>query len=140
MRCRQSSEPHMSIRIAGVILPEKKHVGVALTRIYGIGTSASQSILREAGVRPEERVRDLTEREAGVLREIIERSYQVEGELRRLVSGNVRRLKDIGSYRGARHIRRLPARGQRTRTNSRTVRGNVRKTAGSGRRAANEKT
>lgn len=130
----------MSVRIAGVTLPDHKHVGVALTRIRGIGNRASQSILSAVGVKPEERVRDLTERETSAIRETIERSYRVEGELRRLEQDNIRRLKEIGSYRGVRHMRRLPVRGQRTRTNSRTVRGNIRKTAGSGRRTAAEKT
>lgn len=129
----------MPIRIAGVILPDQKHLGIALTRIHGIGRSLSVKILREAGVDTQQRVKDLTEREGNAIREIIEERYQVEGELRREVTGNIRRLKDIGSYRGTRHSRHLPARGQRTRTNSRTVRGNIRRTAGSGRRAEAEK-
>lgn len=130
----------MSVRIAGVVLPDQKQVGVALTRVYGIGRSLSLDILREAKINPLERVKDLTEREGNSIRDIIEKRYRVEGELRREVAGNIRRLKEIGSYRGMRHSRHLPARGQRTRTNSRTVRGNVRRTAGSGRRTAAEKT
>jgi small subunit ribosomal protein S13 len=129
----------MPVRIAGVILPEQKHVDIALTRVYGIGRALSVKILQQAGVDPRQRVKDLTEREGNAIRDVIEKQNQVEGELRREVTGNIRRLKDIGSYRGARHSRRLPARGQRTRTNSRTVRGNIRKTAGSGRRAASDK-
>lgn len=136
----QNLEPRMPVRIAGVVLPDQKHVNIALTRIYGIGRSGSLQILREVGVDPAQRVRDLTEREAGAIRELIEKRFRVEGELRREMSENIRRLKDIASYRGLRHIKRLPVRGQRTRTNSRTVRGNVRKTAGSGRRTAAEKT
>lgn len=129
----------MPIRIAGVILPDQKHVEIALTRIYGIGRSLSVKILHQAGIDPQQRVKDLTEREGNAIRDLIDERYQVEGELRREVTGNIRRLKDIGSYRGTRHSRHLPARGQRTRTNSRTVRGNIRKTAGSGRRAAADK-
>lgn len=130
----------MAVRVAGVTLPEHKPVGIALTRLFGLGTSLSLQILRQAGVDPETRTKDLTEKEVTVIRDIIVRERTVEGELRREVVESIRRLKEIGSYRGQRHSRRLPVRGQRTRTNSRTVRGNVRKTAGSGRRTAAEKT
>lgn len=130
----------MAIRIAGVILPDAKRVDIALTRLYGVGRSLSGKILAQAGVDPNVKVHELTEKEAGSIREIIERGFNVEGELRRDTTDNIRRLKDINCYRGLRHIRRLPVRGQRTKTNSRTVRGNIRRTAGSGRRAAAEKT
>ncbi|TSC72404.1 MAG: small subunit ribosomal protein S13 [Parcubacteria group bacterium Gr01-1014_38] len=129
----------MAIRIAGVILPDQKRVEIALARLYGVGRSLSGKILAQAGVDPSVKVRDLTEKEASAIRESIERGISVEGELRRDVTENIRRLKDIHCYRGLRHIRRLPVRGQRTRTNSRTVRGNIRRTAGSGRRASPEK-
>lgn len=130
----------MPVRIAGVTLPEQKRVGIALTRLFGVGTSLSIKILLEAGVDPSARIKDLTEKESSAIRDVIAKGILVEGELRREVVENIRRLKETGSYRGQRHIRRLPVHGQRTRTNSRTVRGNVRKTAGSGRRSPAEKT
>lgn len=127
-------------RIAGVNLPAGKRIEVALTYIFGIGLPRAQTILKEAHVDPNARTRALKEPEVLRLKEIIEKRYTVEGELRRQVLMNVKRLKDIGTYRGIRHARGLPVRGQRTRTNSRTRRGNVRRTMGSGRRAAAEKT
>lgn len=130
----------MAVRIAGVVLPDQKRVEIALTRIYGIGRRTSVRILQKAGVDPATHCRELTEKESGAIRSLIEREHRTEGELRREILQNIRRLKEIGAYRGVRHARRLPARGQRTRTNSRTVRGNIRKTAGSGRRKAAEKT
>lgn len=131
----------MPIRIAGVTLPDEKRVGVALTRLYGVGRSLSAKILTAAGVAPLARMKDLTEKEAAAIRDAIAaRGILLEGDLRREAAENIRRLKEIGAYRGIRHSKRLPVRGQRTRTNSRTVRGNVRRTAGSGRRAAAEKT
>lgn len=129
----------MPVRIAGIILPEHKRVEIALTRVYGIGRSLSEKILSRAGVDPAVRVKNLTEKEAGAIRGVLEGGVSVEGELRREITENIRRLKEINCFRGVRHIRRLPVRGQRTRTNSRTVRGNIRKTAGSGRRAAPDK-
>lgn len=110
-------------RIAGVDLPRDKRLHVALTYIYGVGRSASSRILREAGVSPDTRVRDMTEDEITRLRDYIERNLQVEGDLRRIVSANIQRLVDIGCYRGIRHRRGLPVRGQRTRTNARTRKG-----------------
>ena len=110
-------------RIAGVDIPRDKRVEIALTYIYGIGRSTSNEILGKANVNPDTRVRDLTEEEVNRLREIIDKEYVVEGDLRREVSQNVKRLMDIGSYRGYRHRRGLPVRGQRTRTNSRTRKG-----------------
>jgi small subunit ribosomal protein S13 len=110
-------------RIAGVDLPRDKRVEIALTYIFGIGTTSSGKILGAAGVSPDTRVRDLTEGEISKLREVIEREFQVEGDLRRQLSMNIRRLMEIGSYRGIRHRRGLPVRGQRTSTNARTRKG-----------------
>lgn len=116
-------------RIAGVDLPRDKRVEVALTYIYGIGRSVSNRILAETGVNPDTRVRNLTEEEITKLRENIDRNYTVEGDLRREISMNIKRLIEIGSYRGLRHRRGLPVRGQRTKTNARTRKG-PRKTVG----------
>ncbi|MDR5693938.1 MAG: 30S ribosomal protein S13 [Armatimonadota bacterium] len=116
-------------RVAGVDLPRDKRVEIALTYIYGIGLSRSREILRATGVNPNTRVRDLTEDEVKRIREFIERNYKVEGDLRREVAMNIRRLVEIGCYRGIRHKRGLPVRGQRTRTNARTRKG-PRKTVG----------
>jgi small subunit ribosomal protein S13 len=110
-------------RIAGVDLPRDKRIEVALTYIYGIGLTSSQKILAETGINPDTRVRDLTETEITQLREAIDRGYKVEGDLRREEAQNVKRLVDIGSYRGLRHRRGLPVRGQRTKTNARTAKG-----------------
>ncbi len=110
-------------RIAGVDLPRDKRLEIGLTYIYGIGRSLSRRILAETGVRPETRVRDMTEDELTRLREYIERSLRVEGDLRRTVQANIQRLVEIGAYRGLRHRRGLPVRGQRTRTNARTRKG-----------------
>lgn len=110
-------------RIAGVDLPRDKRVEVALTYIYGIGPSVSQEILKTTNVNPDTRVRDLTEDEVSRLREVIDKNYMVEGDLRRNVNMNIKRLIDIGSYRGLRHRRGLPVRGQRTKTNARTRKG-----------------
>lgn len=117
-------------RIAGVDLPRDKRVAVSLTYIYGIGSSASRQILEEASVDPDVRVRDLAESEVARLREIIDRSYRVEGDLRREVAMNIKRLQEIGCYRGIRHRRNLPVRGQRTRTNARQKRGTKKTVAG----------
>lgn len=126
-------------RIAAVNLPDAKRVEVGLTYIFGIGPSASQKILAEAKVSPDTRVKDLTEAEVSRLREVIERDHQVEGDLQRLVSENIRRLKEINSYRGLRHKNNLPVHGQRTKTNARTKRGK-KITMGSGRKKAAAKT
>lgn len=126
-------------RIAGVNLPPDKRIEIALTYIYGIGRSLGNKILNQARVDINKRTRELTEDEVSRLKNLVER-HKVEGELRREKMLNIKRLKEIGSYRGTRHARNLPVRGQRTRTNSRTVRGNVRKTAGSGRKPPAEKT
>ena len=110
-------------RISGIDLPREKRVEVALTYIYGIGLPTSQVILAQANVNPDTRVRDLTEEQVGRLRDIIDRRYKVEGDLRREVAMNIKRLQEIGSYRGLRHRRNLPVRGQRTKTNARQRRG-----------------
>jgi len=117
-------------RIAGIDLPNDKRVEVGLTYIYGIGRSRSNEILSHSGVSPDTRCRDLTETEVARLRELIDSEYVVEGDLRRDVAMNIKRLQEIGSYRGLRHRRNLPVRGQRTRTNARTRRGTRRTVAG----------
>ncbi len=129
-----------SVRVAGVNLPLKKRIEAALPYIYGIGFSRARRILAAVKIDPGKHTAELSEAEVNKLKEYIEGNFKVEGALRQDVQQNIKRLKEIGAYRGTRHIRGLPVRGQRTRTNSRTVRGNVRKTAGSGRRRAAEKT
>jgi small subunit ribosomal protein S13 len=126
-------------RIAGVDLPRSKRVEIGLTYIYGIGRSLSGNILRKAGVDPDTRVKDLTESEITALREVIDRECQVEGDLRRALQMNIRRLLDIGCYRGLRHRRNLPVHGQRTRTNARTKRGPKKTVPGRGRRRGMKK-
>jgi small subunit ribosomal protein S13 len=121
-------------RIAGIDIPREKRVEIALTYIYGIGLPTSQKILVQANLNPDTRVRDLTEEQVNRLREIIDRRYKVEGDLRREVALNVKRLIEIGSYRGLRHRRNLPVRGQRTKTNARQRRG-PKKTVGVRRKA-----
>jgi small subunit ribosomal protein S13 len=125
-------------RIAGVDLPRDKRVEVALTYIYGIGRRTSRDILSETGVDPNTRVKDLAEAEISSLREVISRDYRVEGDLRREVTMNIKRLQEIGCYRGIRHRRNLPVRGQRTRTNARCKRG-ARKTVPGRRRSRTKK-
>lgn len=122
------------VRIAGVNIPDNKRIEVALTYIYGIGLSVSQKILGELGIDVNIRTKDLSNEDANRLRDMIEKQYRVEGELRHIVKMNVKRLREVGCYRGTRHQKGLPVRGQRTKTNTRTIRGNVRKTMGSGRR------
>jgi small subunit ribosomal protein S13 len=128
------------LRIAGINLPNDKRVEVALTSIFGVGLTTSQKVLAKVGISPDARVKNLTSDEENKLREAIEKGIRVEGELRQIVRNNIKRLKEIGSYRGTRHSKSLPSRGQRTKTNTRTVRGNVRKTMGSGRKKADSKT
>jgi small subunit ribosomal protein S13 len=120
-------------RIAGVDLPRDLRVDIALTSIYGIGRSASSRVIRETGLDPSKRVRDLTETEVSELRSVIDRNYRVEGDLRRQVNMDIRRLIEIGAYRGMRHRRGLPVRGQRTSTNARTRKG-PRRTVGAKRK------
>ena len=121
-------------RIAGITLPQDKPIHIGLTFIYGIGRVTAQKILSKANVETNVRVRDLSDDQVNTLRTLVEKQGRVEGDLRREVLGHIKRLKEIGSYRGTRHTKNLPVRGQRTKTNSRTVRGNKRTTMGSGRR------
>ena len=127
-------------RIAGVNIPAGKPLHIALRYIYGIGPTNSLEICERVGISPTKRVNQLTESEVLRIREDIDKNYKVEGDLRREVMSNIKRLKEIGCYRGARHTKNLPVRGQRTKTNNRTVRGNVRKTATSGRAKSAQKT
>ena len=113
-------------RIAGIDIPREKRVEISLTYIYGIGLPTSQKILEQANVNPDTRVRDLTEEQVNRLRDIVDRRYTVEGDLRRETAMNIKRLQEIGSYRGLRHRRNLPVRGQRTKTNARQRRGQKR--------------
>jgi len=124
------------LRIAGINIPEDKHIEIGLTYIFGIGRSLSREILKEANIKYDRKGKDLKKEEVSQLREIIEKKHKVEGELRREKMLSIKRLKDIGCWRGIRHIKGLPVRGQRTRCNSRTIRGNVRKTVGAGKRQA----
>jgi small subunit ribosomal protein S13 len=121
------------MRIAGVTIPDEKRLEIGLTAIYGVGRPRALTALDSLGIDAGKHPKDLSAKEETALREALEK-FTVEGELRRQISGNIRRLRDIKAYRGTRHAKRLPARGQRTKTNSRTVRGNVRKTMTSGRR------
>jgi len=127
-------------RIAGVTIPNEKRIEASLSYIYGIGFSTAKKILHAVQVDADKRTKDLSENEVNRLREYIEKNFKVEGNLKQQVLMNIKRLKEISSYRGIRHIKGLPVRGQRTKTNNRTRRGNVRKTAGSGRKTASEKT
>lgn len=126
-------------RIAGVDLPRNKRIEISLTYIYGIGRNLSNEILGQAGINPDTRVKDLTESEIAGLRATIDRGYKVEGDLRREVQMNIRRLQDIRCYRGIRHMRGLPVHGQRTRTNARTRKGPKKTVAGRGRRRGMKK-
>ena len=117
-------------RIAGVDLPREKRVEIGLTYIYGIGVPSANKILKETGINPDTRVKDLTEEEVGKLRDVIDKEYQVEGDLRRETALNIKRLQEIGCYRGVRHRKGLPVRGQRTKTNARTRKGKARAIAG----------
>ncbi len=125
-------------RIVGVDIPKEKRIEIALTYIYGIGRTSSNKILKKTGISPDMRAKDLTEEDISKLTSVIQKEFRVEGDLKRTVSGNIRRLIDIGSYRGFRHRRSLPVRGQRTRTNARTRKG-PRKTVGVTREKAAKK-
>ena len=127
-------------RIAGVNIPENKQIETALTYIYGIGRPLSKKILAEIKINPRTRASKLTPAEINKLKEVIEKNYKIEGELRRGKMMAIKRMRDVGCWRGIRHIKGLPVRGQRTRTNTRTVRGNVRKTVGSGKKPPSEPT
>jgi small subunit ribosomal protein S13 len=126
------------MRIQGITLPDKKRMEIALTAIYGIGRPMSIKILNEAKVDINKKAADVTPEEENTIRAIVD-AMQIEGDLRREISSNIKRLKDIGSYRGSRHAKKLPARGQRTKTNTRTLRGNVVKTMGSGKKSVDKK-
>ncbi len=126
------------MRILGITLPDNKRIEIALTALYGVGRPRAQSILDQAKVGYSVKAKDITPEQENAIRKIIE-AVKVEGDLKREVSGNIKRLKDIKSYRGTRHQKGLPSRGQRTKTNSRTRRGNTRKTMGTGRKVADKK-
>ena len=126
------------MRILGITIPEEKRLEIGLTTLYGIGRSRARHILQEAGVSADKKVKEVTVDDENKIRAVIE-SFTLEGDLKREVAANVKRLKDIKAYRGVRHMRSLPVRGQRTKTNSRTRRGNVRKTMGTGRKVAEKK-
>jgi small subunit ribosomal protein S13 len=128
------------MRVSGVSIPKQKRVQVALTYVYGIGLTASKEILKAANVEATTRVKDLTRDQEDAIRNIIEKTHTTEGDLRRIISSNIKRLRDIKSYRGTRHAKRLPVRGQRTKTNSRTLRGNKKNIAVSGKKPTAQKT
>ncbi len=127
------------MRIIGINLPDNKRVDIALTYLYGVGRTLAVKILNATKIDLAKRAKDLTQDEVSRIKEYIEKNHKVEGELRQVIKQNIALLKDLQAYRGVRHMRRLPVRGQRTKTNSRTVRGNVRKTAGSGKRKSDLK-
>jgi len=127
-------------RIAGINIPENKRIEIALTYVYGIGLSLSRKILSNLKIDLNTRVNKLSNDEINRLRDEVEKNYKIEGDLRRYKMMNIKRLKDISCYRGSRHIKGLPTRGQRTKTNTRTIRGNVRRSVGSGRKKAADKT
>ncbi len=121
------------MRIAGITLPDNKQIAFALTAVYGVGRARALTILSDLKIDPVKKAKEISADEENKIRAVVEK-FTIEGDLRREVSSNIKRLKDIKAYRGVRHMKGLPTRGQRTKTNSRTVRGNVRKTMGSGRR------
>ncbi len=122
------------MRLFGITIPDAKRVEASLAYFYGVGPARVQAILKSTKIDPNKRTKDLTQQEVGLIKEYIEKNFKIEGDLRLIVKQDIAMLKELNSYRGMRHMRRLPVRGQRTKTNSRTVRGNVRKTAGSGKR------
>jgi small subunit ribosomal protein S13 len=122
------------MRIVGVNIPDDKKIEVALGHLYGVGSAVSKRVLEETKIDPKKKAKDLLPEEINKIQNYLEKNYKIEGELRQVIKQNIARLKDIKAYRGVRHMKRLPSRGQRTRTNSRTIRGNIRKTAGSGKR------
>src|SRR3989344_2601881 len=122
------------MRILGINLPDNKKIEISLTYLYGVGRPLSRKILAGTNVDMNKRAKDLTPEEVNKIKNFLEKNFKIEGELRQVIKQNINLLKDLQAYRGVRHMRHLPVRGQRTKTNSRTVRGNVRKTAGSGKR------
>lgn len=127
------------VRISGINIPDEKSVTISLRYIYGVGPTSAEVILRSASIDPRKRTKELTSEEINRIQTIIEKNYKVEGDLRRQISRNIKHLKELGTWRGMRHSRRLPIHG-RTKTNSRTTRGNIRKTMGSGRKPIGQKT
>ena len=127
-------------RIAGINIPENKKIVASLAYIYGIGRPLAAKIIKQIKIDPDKKAKELTGEELTLLKDSVEKNYKIEGDLKRIVKSNIKRLKEVGTYRGYRHARGLPVRGQRTKTNSRTRRGNVRKTVGSGRKKSAEKT
>ncbi len=130
----QAFWPYKTMRLMGVNIPDNKRVEISLAYLYGVGPTLAREILNATDIDLGKRAKDLKPQELSKLKEYIESKYKIEGELKQQIKQNIGRLKDIKAYRGMRHLKRLPVRGQRTKTNSRTVRGNVRKTAGSGKR------
>jgi small subunit ribosomal protein S13 len=128
------------MRVAGISIPKEKKVFIALTYVYGIGLTSAKKILAAAKIDENIRIKDLTEAQEDIIRNIVEKQYKTEGDLRREVQSNIKRLKDIKCYRGSRHTKHLPVRGQRTKSNSRTVRGNKRNLATSGKKPTGGKT
>lgn len=126
------------MRIAGVNIPDNKRLEISLTYLYGIGRTLALSVLKDAGLLPSQKIKDLSPEESNRLRALVEKQ-KIEGDLRREVGANIKRLKDIKCYRGVRHMKKLPSRGQKTKTNSRTVRGNKRQTMASGKRKLEKK-
>ena len=126
------------MRILGITIPDAKRLDISLTTLHGVGRSRARFILKRAKVDPTMKAKDLTVDQENEIRKILE-TFTIEGDLKREVASNIKRLKDIKTYRGSRHARRLPSRGQRTKTNSRTIRGNIRKTMGSGRKKEEKK-
>jgi len=127
------------MRLIGINIPDNKRIEIALTYVYGVGRSLANDILKTTKIDFNKRAKDLTPEEISRLKQEIEKNYKIEGELRQSIKQNIVRLKEVQCYRGSRHLKKLPIRGQRTKTNSRTVRGNVRKTVGSGKRKADLK-
>ncbi len=128
------------MRLAGINIPDNKKIEFSLPYIYGIGLTQARKILKQVQVDLNKRAKDLTQAEVNRLREVIEKSYKIEGDLRREIMTNIKRLRELNTYRGVRHMRGLPVHGQRTKTNSRTRRGNTRKTMGSGRKTSSSPT
>ena len=128
------------MRIVGINIPDNKRLEISLTYIFGVGRTLSNRILSATKISPDKKAKDLTPDEANKIKEFIEKNFRIEGELKREVTQNIKHKKDIMSYQGVRHIRGLPVRGQKTKTNTRTRRGNVRKTMGSGRKSTAQKT
>ena len=126
-------------RISGIVIPDNKKILYSLPYIYGIGLSSSKIILKTAGIDGDKMAKDLSVEELNKIQKILEKTYRIEGDLKKDIGQNIKHLKEVGAWRGSRHARRLPVHG-RTKTNSRTTRGNVRKTMGSGRKSASEKT